>query len=104
WPEGCAHVAASYHYLGDKKRAGIVLDELLKLTPPSKSGAKGARPVGIPAAITGVAETGFEKEFAPEVVDKWTYPARQHIGATAFFLLAARGRNAYWIEGSPSGR
>jgi exo-beta-1,3-glucanase (GH17 family) len=101
WPEGCAHVASSYLYLGEKKRAMAVLDNLLKLTPPARPGGKNVRPAGIPAAVAGVAETGFIKEFAPGVVDKWTYPARPHLGASAWFLLAGHGTNPYWLEGPP---
>jgi exo-beta-1,3-glucanase (GH17 family) len=104
WPEGCAHVATAYHYLGDKKKAETVLDELLKLVHPTRPDEMAARPAGIPAAITDVAETGFRKQFAPGIVDKWTYPARPHLGATAWFLLAVRGVNPYWLEGTPFGR
>jgi hypothetical protein len=31
-------------------------------------------------------------------VGKWTYPARPHLGATAWFLLAGKGKNPYWLE------
>lgn len=45
------------------------------------------------------AHTGFAKPFTckgPE--EPWIYPRRRHLGATAWFLFAALGKNPYWLE------
>jgi len=97
WFEGAAHLAATYHYLGDAERAAAILAEVAEANPDTgKSGA------GIYAACPDFAKTGFRKEFAPGVVDDWTYPMRLHVGATAWFLLASLGVNPYWSASLPA--
>lgn len=109
WFEGSAHVAAAYRYLGDQPHAEGILDEIVRANPVGQPAAHGVAGAGVPMAGGGIyaacpdpAETGFLKEFAPGVIDKWTYPRRLHIGATAWFLLAQRGVNPYWLNGPPA--
>ncbi len=102
WPEGAAQLAVGYRYLGDRKQADAILDEVLRISPCNREDGRSAAASGIPAAYPNCAYTGFIKEFAPGVVDKWVYPARQHLGATVWFLFAVRGTNPYWLEGTPS--
>lgn len=96
WPEGCAHLAMSYHYVGAKDRAEKILREIIAVSPEGESGSK-----GILAAYPELAETGFLKEFAPGVVGPWTYPRRPHVGASAWFIMASLGANPYWLDGPP---
>jgi len=100
WPEGSAHLATCYRVLGNSAEARRVLLEMLYLDPPRELkslGVSGPDPFGgIHAAYGGEADTGIRQDYG-----EWTYKPRQHIGATAWFLLAARGRNPYWLEGTP---
>lgn len=102
WPEGCSQMAACYRYLGDNRRAEAILGKLLRVSPSGSGPGEGTASHGILAAHAKAAETGFIKEFYPGVAGKWNYPRRQHLGATAWFLLAMRAANPYWLEGLPS--
>ena len=107
WFEGSAHLAAAYRYLGDTGRAKMILEEMMRANPVSDSGTSGipgapVPPGGIYAGCPHPVKTGFLKEFAPGVVEPWTYPRRLHIGATAWFLFAMRGVSPYWLNGPPS--
>jgi hypothetical protein len=95
-PEMAAHLAAGYHYLGEAQRAEEILREIVRLRSPERPGRGGIR-----AAHPGFAETGFRKEFALNDVQMWTYPPAHHVGASAWFCLAAQGANAYHVEKPP---
>lgn len=103
WPEGCAQLAAAYHYLGQPARGQAILGDIISLKPLTAlpSGSVPSARHAIQAAWPHVAETGIVKEFAPGVVGMWSYPARPHLGATAWFIMAATGKNPYWLDGPP---
>lgn len=109
WFEGSAHLAAAYRYIRDDQRAESVVNEIIRANPIRPPAEDNGREAGLPPSVGGIeaacpdpAATGFIKEFAPGVVGPWTYPKRPHVGATAWFLLAARGANPFWLNRAPS--
>lgn len=79
WYEGTAQMAAAYRALGQaaKERAAIAVVAASQL-------ASGA----IPAASKDELTTGFDS----------FYYRRGHVGATAWYILAALGANPFWLR------
>lgn len=115
WFEGAAQVAAIYRYLGNLERSEKVLSEIMRANPVAQRPVGPIQGAGPPVSVGGIyaacsdpIEAGFYKIFVPaigkcpQVVGPVTYPRRQHLGATAWFLLAAAGVNPYWLEGPPA--
>jgi hypothetical protein len=109
WLEGAAHLAATYHYLKDDEKARATLGELVRASAadPTTGGgiykildemARGA--IYAASRCHDPAGTGFKKVFFEKEED-WTYPARPHLGATAWFLLASQKANPYWFAMPP---
>ncbi len=104
WPEGAGQVATCYRYLNRPSLAESILNQIRTFRDEKQEGSLQG---GILAAFPRFAETGFVKDFGPDaegkpVFDKWKYPARRHVGATAWFLLGSgRGGNPYWLSGVP---
>ncbi len=99
WPEGAGHLSCCYSYLRDFDNNRRVLREMTRLDLAKlHDDTQPAAAAGIAAAYPETAETGLVKEFAAGLVDMWKYPARDHVGATAWFVLAAHGANPYWID------
>jgi hypothetical protein len=106
WFEGAAHVATAFNYLarsggdttaGTIGKARSILEEIVRANPIINRTSHG----GISAACSEPAWTGFNKEFRKGIPEKWTYPARVHLGASAWFILASRGVNPYWLAIAP---
>jgi len=82
WFEGTAHMVIAYQILGNKTNANLYLNELRK----AQKEAQNANGKGLVAASHDGVSTGFD----------WTYDARVHIGATAWFVFGETGYNPYW--------
>lgn len=105
WFEGTAQMAAVYHYLGRDDEASKILNEISRLNPPGSTDSIQSGE-GIYAAWKERAWTGYWKYFGliidgKAVHEKWNYAVRPHVGATAWFLLAANGTNPYWLSINP---
>ncbi len=79
WYEGTAQMALAYRALGRHDEANRLTDLVALAQLPSGS---------IPAASLDGLTTGFD----------WLYFHQGHVGATAWYLLAACNGNPYWIK------
>ncbi|MBS1807446.1 MAG: hypothetical protein JST84_04565 [Acidobacteria bacterium] len=108
WFEGTAQTAATYQYLSDPETSGKILAEIASANPVGKPDESRVLGAGVPISVGGIqaacgepAWTGFYKEFEPGKPEKWIYPPQPHLGATAWFILASRKVNPYWLAYSP---
>ena len=79
WYEGTAQMSVAYNIVGERNKAGGLVDLIEKAQLPSGA---------IPAASKDGLTTGFD----------WRYFHRGHLGATAWYLFAKLGVNPYWIK------
>lgn len=89
WWEGTAQMAAALRWSGSEDRAAVTLSRLREAQ--SRNGA-------IPAASRCGLTTGFMRQWGPKHAREtkaWRYSDAPHIGATAWYLLAAQGRNPF---------
>ena len=110
WPEGAAQLAAAYRYVGTADRADEICREIAKFNLVAARDARTSMQVAGPiapgairAAYPVAAKTGFIKDFGGPVPEAWVYLPRDHVGATAWFVLATQpeGSNPYWLHGPP---
>jgi hypothetical protein len=80
WHEGTAQMAVAYQATGQQEKACQLVDLLESAQARFGSGA-------LPASDGDELTTGFD----------WFYFRRAHVGATAWFILAAREANPFWI-------
>jgi len=78
WLEGTAHMSCAYRVVGQAQKADVARKHVE--AAQYKNGA-------IPAASKDGLTTGFD----------WLYYHRAHVGATAWYLLAAMKVNPYWL-------
>jgi hypothetical protein len=116
WPEGACHLACVYRCIGKPAEARRILTELVTAVPLAPLPAPPVQPLGGPdlpgglvAAFPRDAFTGYWKDFGGEKAEPWNFKARKHLGATAWFLMAASGLDAtghpvnpYFITGTPN--
>jgi hypothetical protein len=97
WWEGTAQVAAALQWLMRDSDAAPMLERLrvaqLKDTP-----AVGALPAASRCGLT----TGFSRTRNGKT-EPWVYTNWPHIGATAWFILAALGVNPYFVRDPAAG-
>lgn len=95
WWEGTAQVAAALAFLGYHEAAAPLLARLRSAQLKAQGTAKGALPA---ASVCGLT-TGFFRDWGPKGGEKenrpWTFTSAPHVGATAWYVLAARGRNPF---------
>jgi hypothetical protein len=93
WWEGTAQMATALRVLGRTGEA-VPIIERLKKVQIKKGPAAGA----IPAASRCGLTTGFRHFWHSTQMDlPWLYPNAPHVGATAWFLFAAMGKNPYYL-------
>ena len=87
WWEGTAHTALAHAVRGEPARAQALVAALARALDE----APGAGGGGLVAACRDGVATG---------IDGFALHARRHVGATAWFALAASGRNPFWGIGA----
>jgi hypothetical protein len=93
WWEGSAQMATALGVLGRNSEAVPIIEQLKKAQIESGPAA-GA----IPAASRCGLTTGFKHFWHSIQMDlPWLYPNAPHVGATAWFLFAAMGKNPYYL-------
>jgi hypothetical protein len=90
WWEGTAQMAAALRWLKREQEAAPVLARLQNVQTKAGAGV-GAMPAASRCGLT----TGFDMSFRSGKTVPWLYPDSPHIGATAWFIFAARGANPY---------
>ncbi|MFH0881161.1 MAG: hypothetical protein V2A34_15730 [Lentisphaerota bacterium] len=86
WYEGTAQMAAAFHHSGNTEKSAQLISFLRSAQDISG---------GLPAADREVITTGFHlKDGTP-----WLYYKRLHVGATAWFALAEKSYNPFWMGG-----
>ena len=90
WIEGTAQMASVYGFLGEGLRHEATLALLKKHQHVSG---------GLPAADRDFTTTGFQLQDGTP----WLYHGRLHVGTTAWFVLAERGANPFWLTPQDSG-
>ena len=91
WFEGTAQMAAAYRAVGEDARSDAIIGFV-----SSQQRSDG----GIYAADHDGLTTGLDlpnRNLDPETAHPWLYYHRVHVGATAWFELAARGLNPFWL-------
>jgi len=84
WFEGTAIMAAAYRYVGRQEKSEAILTFLRKSQTPSGA---------MNAADRKTLTTGFTLSNG----QPWLYYGRPHVGATAWYILAERGVNPFWM-------
>jgi hypothetical protein len=82
WFEGTAQMVTAYQTVKNLASANLYLSELTN----AQLTAQNANGKGVVAASHDLVSTGFT----------WTYSARLHVGATAWFVFAELEYNPYW--------
>jgi hypothetical protein len=96
WWEGTAHIVAALNWLGRSKEAATLLTAIQAAQLDESSVAPGA----IPAASVPELSTGFVGEDCEhQSVKRPPYSNQPHIGATAWYVLAALQQNPYHLRG-----
>jgi hypothetical protein len=97
WWEGTAQMAAALGWSGRGDEAGAILARLRMAQLRTDGPGRGAMPAASRCGLT----TGFMRQWGPRNAREtkpWLYSNAPHVGATAWYLLAAQGRNPFRLK------
>jgi hypothetical protein len=89
WYEGTAHMALAYRILGKRRQA----QQLLAFLQANQDESGGM--------FASNQESGITTGFFLADGSPWLYFRRLHVGTTAWYVLAEKGVNPFWVKKNP---